>query len=152
MAMVRLRLSVVALFVDGDQVLLLHQMTPPEPDCWDLPGGGLDPAEDLISGLRREVREETGIGYFTIVELLTAMEGFYPLANETVHAVSLIYRCRIEPRPEVFTGDPDEVGPGGVRWWAIADLPLDRCSSRARAALVAAGFVAAADSTGQNGG
>ncbi|MEM7772506.1 MAG: NUDIX hydrolase [Cyanobacteria bacterium P01_E01_bin.6] len=55
-AISRLRISVVALFVDGDDVLLLHQMTPPEPDCWDLPGGGLEAHESLMDGLRRESR------------------------------------------------------------------------------------------------
>jgi ADP-ribose pyrophosphatase YjhB (NUDIX family) len=47
----RLRLTAVALFLEGDAILLLHQITPPEPDCWDLPGGGLRPEEDLMTRL-----------------------------------------------------------------------------------------------------
>ncbi|NER06377.1 MAG: NUDIX domain-containing protein, partial [Okeania sp. SIO3C4] len=45
---VRLRVAVLGLFVADNQVLLLHQMTDPEPNCWDLPGGGLQPEETLM--------------------------------------------------------------------------------------------------------
>lgn len=133
---VRLRLSVVALFMDGDEALLLHQMTPPEPDCWDLPGGGLDPAEDLLTGLRREVAEETGILEFTVERLLTVVEGFYTLSPNTpdedrVHSVSLIYQCRVHPRPSQFVGDPQEVEPKGIRWLSIISLRRQECSTRA---------------------
>lgn len=153
MTTVRLRVSVVALFVDGGEVLLLHQMTPPEPDCWDLPGGGLDPAEDLMSGLRREVAEETGIHHFQVERLLTVMEGFYPAASETMHTISLIYQCRVQPKPQVFECDPMEVGPGGVRWLQVAELNRHQCSSRTWKALMAVGLVSpGADRPSSNGG
>ena len=140
---VRLRLSVVAPFIDGDEALLLHQMTPPEPDCWDLPGGGLDPSEDLLTGLRREVAEETGISDFTVERLLTVVEGFYTLSHnppdeDRVHGVSLIYQCRVHPRPSQFVGDPQEVGPKGIRWLSIASLRRQECSTRAWQAFKAA--------------
>jgi 8-oxo-dGTP pyrophosphatase MutT (NUDIX family) len=57
---------------------MLHQVSPPEPDCWDLPGGGLEPLEPLLLGLRREVWEETGIQDFQCDRLLTVFEQFFP--------------------------------------------------------------------------
>ncbi|MBU6228351.1 MAG: NUDIX hydrolase [Cyanobacteria bacterium REEB459] len=141
MANTRLRLTAVALFLAGDTVLLLHQMTPPEPNCWDLPGGGLEPEEDLITGLRREVREETGIQDFTVERLLTVSEGFYPEVGGQLHTVNLIYQCRVYPQPLVFTPiDREEIGPQGIHWWPIANLRRADCSSRAQAALASAGW------------
>jgi 8-oxo-dGTP diphosphatase len=75
---IQFRVSVVGLFIDNQEVLLLHQITPPEPDCWDLPGGGLEPGETLFAGLKREIQEETGIKEFKIDKLLTVVEGFFP--------------------------------------------------------------------------
>jgi 8-oxo-dGTP diphosphatase len=137
----RLRVSVLALFIDHDDVLLLHQMTPPEPDCWDLPGGGLDPAEDLLTGLRREVQEETGLTDFTIESLLTVVEGFYPRDYGQLHTLNLIYRCSVSPRPTVFSPtDLEEIGPKGIQWHSIPDLYRDQCSHRTWEALAAAGL------------
>jgi 8-oxo-dGTP diphosphatase len=141
MANTRLRLSVVALFVDQGEVLMLHQVTPPEPNCWDLPGGGLDPAEDLLSGLRREVAEETGIQDFAIQQLLTVVEGFYPEGEGKLHTINLVYLCQVEPRPTVFyPTDMEEIGPQGIGWLPVEELSPDECSSRAWKALLAAGL------------
>ncbi|NJL48832.1 MAG: NUDIX hydrolase [Leptolyngbyaceae cyanobacterium SM2_5_2] len=129
-------------FIDGQEVLLLHQMTLPEPDCWDLPGGGLDPAEDLITGLRREVAEEIGITNFTIEQLLTVFEGFYPEPGGQLHTLNLVYQCRVSPRPLTFTPvDLEEIGPQGIRWLPAQELTPEQCSDRAWAAIAAAGLV-----------
>ncbi len=138
----QLRISVLALFVDRNEVLLLHQMTPPEPDCWDLPGGGLDPAEDLLTGLQREVLEETGIQHFTVEALLTVIEGFYPRDYGQLHTLNLVYRCQASPRPTTFNPtDLEEVGPKGIQWHSIADLSRDQCSRRTWESLIAAGLI-----------
>lgn len=140
---VRLRISVVALFVCDSEVLLLHQMTPPEPDCWDLPGGGLEPTEDLLSGLRREVKEEIGLQRFTVERLLTVAEAFYEEGEgQMLHKLDIIYQCRATPRPTTFaTLDTEEVGPKGIRWIPITDLIPAQCASRVWKALQAADLV-----------
>ena len=89
---VRLRVAVLGLFVADDQVLLLHQMTDPEPNCWDLPGGGLQPEETLMVGLAREIKEETGITNFQVERLLTIAEKFFPEGEgKLLHALNIIY-------------------------------------------------------------
>lgn len=138
-----LRVTAVALFVDGDEVLMLHQVSPPEPDCWDLPGGGLEPMESILTGLRREVWEETGIQNFQCDRLLTVFEQFFPNADApTSHTIHLIHQCTLPVRPAMLQGDPAEVGTKGIQWRAIASLRQEDCSARAWAALRALGRVA----------
>ncbi len=52
------RPGVYAVLLRGDSVLLTHQ-SEPSPE-YQLPGGGIDPGEDPIPALHREVFEETG--------------------------------------------------------------------------------------------
>jgi len=135
------RVSVVGLFVDGDAVLLLHQATPPEPDCWDLPGGGLEPGERLLEGLKREIQEETGLEQFQVERLLTVVEGFFEQPQgQLLHTLNLIYQCSLNFKPLTFTSNDPEIGAQGIQWIAIADLNPTICSSRAWSALKAAGL------------
>ncbi len=139
---VRLRVAVLGLFVADAQVLLLHQMTDPEPNCWDLPGGGLQPQETLMEGLAREIKEETGITDFQVERLLTIAEKFFPEGEgKLLHALNIIYQCRVEPKPTNLSSDDPEVGPLGIQWIAIATLTPEKCSNRAWEALQAAGLV-----------
>lgn len=132
------RVSVVGLFIDGDEVLLLHQITGPEPDRWDLPGGGLEPGETLLAGLAREVKEEVGLQDFQVKQLLTVVEGFYPKSeDELAHTLNIVYHCFTDPKPLTFSSQDPEIGPLGIRWHRIRDLTPESCSQRTWAALAA---------------
>jgi 8-oxo-dGTP diphosphatase len=50
-----------ALCVDSGRVLLARRATAPFRGFWDIPGGFLDEGEGPLDGLRRELREETGL-------------------------------------------------------------------------------------------
>jgi len=54
----RRRPGVYAVLLDGDHILTTFQETP-KPE-FQLPGGGIDPGEQPLAALHREVREETG--------------------------------------------------------------------------------------------
>lgn len=133
----RLRVSVVGLFIsEAAEVLVLDQATPPEPGRWDLPGGGLDPTESLLDGLRREIREETGLDDFRVGDLVTLHEAIYP--ELALHTLSVVYRCWLADHPTRFSPqDTEEIGPRGIQWLAIASLSPDLCTSRTWAAVQA---------------
>jgi len=53
--------GVQALILRDGRVLLGRRRNDPGAGLWDLPGGFLHEGEDALDGLRREVREETGL-------------------------------------------------------------------------------------------
>lgn len=133
---IRLRISVMGLFIQSGTVLMIHKMTGPEPDCWDLPGGGLQPGEPIIQALTREIREETGLSDIRVGNVLTLVEGFFPnWRGKLLHSLSIIYECTVEGESVVSSTDDREVGAKGVQWLLITGLTPDTCSNRSWKAL-----------------
>jgi len=77
-------LSVAAAVVDADRVLVVPRR---DNGRWEPPGGILELGESIPDGLRREVREETGL----TVEP-DALTGVYK--NLARGVVALVFRCR----------------------------------------------------------
>jgi len=104
------RVSVSALIFENERVLLAHRRAI---DWWNLPGGAVDPGETISQGLRREVREETGLE-IEIGQLV----GVYskPLKQEIV----LAFRCRI------ISGTPGAIDDEDIdesRFFPVHSLP-----------------------------
>jgi 8-oxo-dGTP diphosphatase len=70
---------------DHGQALLIQRR---DNHHWEPPGGVLEPGETIHDGLRREVREETGLDVEPI-----ALTGVYK--NMTRAIVALVFRCKI---------------------------------------------------------
>src|SRR5215470_17338705 len=78
--------SVAGVIVDDDDRALLIQRR--DNHRWEPPGGVLEPGETIHDGLRREVREETGLNVEPI-----ALTGVYKNMSRAI--VALVFRCKI---------------------------------------------------------
>jgi len=85
-----------AIILDGDRILLVERARPPLQGYWSLPGGVLEVGETLTEGVRREVREETGLE----VEPVRVVEIFERIIRDAdgapeYHYVLIDYVCRV---------------------------------------------------------
>ncbi len=71
------RLNVDPIIIQGNKILHLHRHpdNPKFPNCWCLPGGGVDDGESIIEALIRETREELGVEIVSIKKLVTNPDG-----------------------------------------------------------------------------
>ena len=81
---------------EGLEILLVERGKEPLKGFWSLPGGLLEVGEKLADGIRREVREETGLE----VEPLTVFEIFERIMPDAegrpeYHYVLIDYVCRV---------------------------------------------------------
>jgi len=109
-----------ALVVDDEgRVLLARRKFEPEAGKWDVPGGFLEEDEEPLDGLRRELREETGLEIEPL-ELAGIWADRYGGSDDATATLNLYWTTRIvsgEPTPA------DDVSE--LRWFSLDDLPPD---------------------------
>jgi 8-oxo-dGTP diphosphatase len=100
--------SVTGVIIDDhDRALLIQRR---DNHRWEPPGGVLEPGETVDDGVRREVREETGLDVEPV-----ALTGVYKNMKRAI--VALVFRCKIT-RGDLTTND--EVS--AFRWVRSADV------------------------------
>jgi ADP-ribose pyrophosphatase YjhB (NUDIX family) len=105
--------GVQAVIERGDRVLLGRRRGDPGAGLWDLPGGFLHEGEDSLAGLRREVREETGLEIEPIEFFGTWNEVYWDR-----DVLCLTWRVRAVGAGERPGDDLVE-----LRWFGAADRP-----------------------------
>ena len=88
--------GVGALILRRNSILLIERGREPLKGYWSIPGGALETGERIHEGLRREVREETGLE----VTPLSLVEIFERILNDDhgrpeYHYVLLDYLCKV---------------------------------------------------------
>jgi 8-oxo-dGTP diphosphatase len=116
-----------ALLLDPDDRLLLVRFVHPQTgeEFWTTPGGGLDPGEGLEDGLRRELREETGLEDPEIGPVIWTRREVFEWAGETLdqrEQIVLVRVPRFEPNPQLTAEQLATEGVYEVRWWTPAEL------------------------------
>lgn len=117
-----LRPGAYAVLVRDGRVLLTFQEEP-EPE-FQIPGGGIDPGENLIPALRREIMEETGWSIATPLRL-GAFRQFVYMPEYDKWADKL---CHIfVARPALKISEPTEAG--HVCHWVTPEDAMDLVAS-----------------------
>ena len=111
-------LSVGAVIVDGERVLLIKRGQPPMMGRWSFPGGVVELGEALEEAVAREAREETGlaVGVGPVVHVLDRVERAADGRVE-YHYVIVDYLCRVSGGALACGSDAEE-----ARWVDAAGL------------------------------
>jgi ADP-ribose pyrophosphatase YjhB (NUDIX family) len=110
--------GVGALIFRGGRVLLVRRGHAPSLGEWSIPGGALEVGETLAEGVKREVREETGLA----VEPVATVDVVDRIARDEAgrvqfHYVLVDYLCRVTGGSEACADDAV-----GLRWAAMNEL------------------------------
>ena len=102
--------SVGAVVLDGDRVLLVKRGQEPLKGRWSLPGGVVELGESLVEALVREVQEETGL-VIEVGALVEALDRVERTSDGRVayHYVILDFLCRPRSGEPRQGSDADEV-------------------------------------------
>lgn len=107
-------IGVIGVNIKNDKVLLVRNT---KTDYWSFPGGHLHENESLITGLEREVFEETA-------QKINIIDGpiFYQYKlNEDLTLLLFFYKIEFKDENVKFESSNDEVDV--VKWFDINDLP-----------------------------
>ena len=112
-------LGVAGVVIYEHQVLLIRRGQPPLEGAWSIPGGALELGETVADGVRRELREETGLEV-RVSTLIEVFERIEPGIGSTprYHYVVLDYLCERIGGEAIPGGDA-----AAVAWVNEADLP-----------------------------
>ena len=95
---------------------------------WEFPGGKVEPGEDPVEALHRELREELGVAVRLGAELPGPHDGAWRLSDVYVMRLWLAQTVEGEPEPLVEHDALRWLGPG--EWldvpWLDADVPIVR--------------------------
>lgn len=109
-------LTVDAVLLKGNEILLIQRGRDPYQGKWALPGGFVDVGERVEDAARRELMEETGLRG-DIVDLLGVWSD--PSRDPRGHTVSVVFVCKVGGIVQLEAGDDA----AEARWFDLDKLP-----------------------------
>ena len=110
---------------DGRILLLAVPQWDDNPAHWDLPGGRMEPGEDFLQTLKRELQEEIGVTFEGKAEhMATVLSSItIPVKDTRVPLILMPYRVQL-PVGAIITLDPD--GPEKEYAWVEPSEAAER--------------------------
>jgi len=123
----RIRQAVRALLVTPDHEVLLARFEFSDRTVWALPGGGVEPGEDHITALHRELIEEVGLADAVIGAHVWSREHIIPFEDgqwdgqqDRVYVVEA--QSRFDPAPGFTWEQLRAERLHELRWWHLDDV------------------------------
>jgi 8-oxo-dGTP diphosphatase len=123
----RIRQAVRAVLLTPDASILLVRFEFPTATVWALPGGGLDPGEDHLTALHRELHEEVGLvgaeiglHVWTREQIIEFIDGDWDGQRDQYHHVPVPER--FEPTPAMSWEQLRDERLHELRWWTIEEI------------------------------
>lgn len=130
MAPVNLRHAVRALVLDEEDRVLLCRLVFRKPTgtevVWAAPGGGVEQGETLVAALRRELREEIGLGLDAepphVWHQVVVAADHAPGHDGVLNDYFLVRNTAFVPRGALSDEELAAENLRGTRWWRPADI------------------------------
>jgi ADP-ribose pyrophosphatase YjhB (NUDIX family) len=110
--------ATAAIVIERGRLLLGRRARPPYQGAWDLPGGFVETGELPEAALRREVREEVGVGARRATLVGFASDRYGP---DGVTVLSAVYRLRLVSTRVRAADDVSE-----LHWFPLNSIPYRR--------------------------
>jgi mutator protein MutT len=104
---------VIGVLSNAQQQVLIAQRYPwqSHPQCWEFPGGKIEPQEAPEAALKREWQEEIGI---SVVEVQRWMQFEYRYASKNLYFYVYWILC--------YQGEPQALASQQIQWIRLAEL------------------------------
>lgn len=118
-----------AIVIDQQDILLLYTK---RYNDYSLPGGGIDNNEDIVEGLKRELKEETGAQNIKVLKEYGHIEELRPLYRpeyDLMHMTSYFYICHADKQLGPSKMEHYEIKNGMKACWININKALEHNQS-----------------------